>query len=67
MFSIIFTKETNNEFFEFDTRDEASMKFEEMKKQVDKCTEEGIYASVIMTVTTLYAEEEIYYDNYDIV
>ncbi len=67
MISIIFTKGTNNECLEFGTRDEASMKFEELKRQVDKCTEEGVYASVTMSITSLYAEEEICYDNFDIV
>lgn len=65
MYSIVFTYGSEHDWFNYDTKKEATKKFNALKKRVDEYATKSIYSSVSMSRVSIYGEEEQTYDNFD--
>ena len=64
MYNICFTYGTDHLWFHYNTKKEATKKFNALKKRVDSLAGE-MYSSVSMSSTSIYGEQEMTYDNFD--
>lgn len=64
MYNICFTYGTDHLWFHYNTKKEATKKFNTLKKRVDSLAGK-IYSSVSMSSVSIYGEEEQTYDNLD--